>query len=156
MPFDPASAYRRNAARGLTLTGLVVQAYDQIVNSLNRAIRAIEARNIEQKTDHLNHALTLIAYLQAGLDFEVGGEVAKSLERFYNVERAEILKASLELSTQILQCSVERFLTMREAWQKVDMDTRAAASRSGSVPSAAAYSFSLESQGQAFGAGWSA
>lgn len=157
MPFDAAGAYRRNAARGLTPTGIVVQAYDQIINSLNRAIRAMEARNIEQKTDHLNHALTLIAYLQAGLDFEQGGEVAKAIERFYNVERTEILKASLEYSTEILRGAVERFISMREAWQKVDSDTRAQTAPSGPASSSALYASPRpEATGDSWSPGWSA
>ncbi len=159
MPFDAASAYRKNSARGLTLTGVVVQAYDQIINSLNHGIRAIEVRNIEQKTDHLNHALTLITYLQAGLNFEAGGEVAKSLERFYSVERAEILKASLELSSEILRGVVDRFISMREAWQKVDQDTRTPEVRSVAEPPArpsGRYAPVPEWESEQCGAGWSA
>ncbi len=166
MPFDAASAYRRNSARGLTLTGLVVQAYDQIIASLNRAIGAIEARNIEQKTDHLNHALTLVAYLQRGLNFEAGGEVAQSVEHFYNVERTQILKASAELSTEILRGVVERFISMREAWHKVDLDTRASESRpratdtrpnpAPSAPRNRSYTPVPDWQGDQCGAGWSA
>lgn len=44
--YNPAQTYRRLAGQGTTKVGLVVQCYDQIVNSLHEAARAIEARDI--------------------------------------------------------------------------------------------------------------
>ena len=117
---NPARRYRQLSAQGTSPLGIVMQAYDQIVSALAGAVRAIEARDIERKTNELNHALTLISHLQAGLDFEAGGEVARAVDRFYAVERGQIMEASARLSTEMLQQVMADFVSQREAWEQVE------------------------------------
>lgn len=121
---DPARAYRRMAGHGASKVGLVVQCYDQIVNSLHEAARAVEAGDFEKKTDDLNHALLLVSYLHNALDFNVGPKVAADLERFYNVMRSETLRASGTASVERLREVAGHFMSMREAWQEVERSTR--------------------------------
>jgi len=123
MKMNPARTYRQFAAQGATSLSLVVQAYDQIANSLCAAIRALEAYNIQKKTEDINHALLLISHLQNALDFKRGGEVARNLERFYAVQRSQILLASGQASPEMLREVVQQFMSMREAWQEVEKST---------------------------------
>lgn len=124
MNTNPAQTYRRLAGQGTTKVGLVVQCYDQIVNSLYAGARAIEARDIEKKTDDLNHALLVVSYLHNALDFDAGPKVARDLEQFYNVMRSEVLRASVAASPETLREVAGYFMSMREAWQEVEQATR--------------------------------
>ena len=117
---DAASAYRQFAARGASQLGQVVVLYDSAIQSFHQALRAIGENNIEQRTKHLNHALTVIALLQSSLDFEKGGQVALQLERFYNFNRGRVLEASIKSSSQILKEIISHFQVMRDAWTQVD------------------------------------
>jgi len=117
---DPARTYRQFAGQGASLVNLVIQSYDQILNALYGAIRAIEANRIEQKTKDLNHALLLVGHLQNALDFKAGPQVARNLEQFYNLARRRIIQASALSSTRILQQVAQDFVSMREAWEQVE------------------------------------
>jgi len=117
---DPARAYRQFAGQGAGLVSLVVQSYDQIINALYGAIRAIEVHRIEQKIKDLNHALLLVGHLQNALDFEAGPEVARNLDRFYNLARRRIIQASAQNSTPMIQEIAQDFLVMRKAWEQVE------------------------------------
>src|SRR5437868_917197 len=115
MRYDAASAYRQLAARGASQLGLVVVLYDSAIQSFHQALRAMKDNNIEQRTNHLNRALTVIALLQSSLDFEKGGEVARQLERFYNVNRARVLEASMKSSAALLSDVNSHFQMLRDA-----------------------------------------
>jgi len=123
---DPARAYRQFAGQGASLVNLVIQSYDQIVNALYGAIRAIEAHRIEPKTKDLNHALLLVSHLQNALDFKAGPQVARNLERFYNLARRRIITASARNSIPMLQEVAQDFLSMREAWEQVEKSVASA------------------------------
>jgi len=87
------------------------------------------------RTAHLNHSLTVIALLQSSLDFEKGGEVARQLERFYNVFRGRVLEASIKSSPEILQDIIAQFRMMRDAWSEVDAaESRSATAVNGPLP----------------------
>jgi len=123
---DPARAYRQFAGQGASLVNLVIQSYDQILNALYGAIRDIESHRIEQKTKDLNHAMLLVSHLQNALDFKAGPQVARNLERFYNLARKRIIQASAQNSTPILQQVAQDFISMREAWEQVEKSVASA------------------------------
>ena len=120
MELNPGRAYRQVAAQGVSLVGLVIQSYDQIVDALYAAGRAIEAHEIERKTSELNRAFALLSHLQSALDFESGAEVGHTLEHFYNLARNRMIDASGKNSAQALAQVASDFLTVREAWQEVE------------------------------------
>ena len=88
----PAHAYRQFSVQGATPLGLVVMLYDGAIAAMQRAITAIEARDIQKKCAHLNRALAIIAQLEGTLNFELGGEVAKTLKSLYMFARTELPK----------------------------------------------------------------
>jgi flagellar biosynthetic protein FliS len=45
----PANAYRQFSVQGATPLGLVVMLYDGVIAAMQRAVTAIEARDIPQK-----------------------------------------------------------------------------------------------------------
>ena len=100
--------------------GLIVILYDEIVRSMRRAQQASLEDNVEERTRAVNHALQVIAHLQATLNFEQGGEVAKNLSHFYNLARTKILDANLTKNSKALEELVREFLQVAAAWQELD------------------------------------
>ena len=115
-----ASAYRQFSVQGATPLGLVVMLYDGAIAEMRRAAQAIETHDIQTKCAHLNRALAIIAHLEATLNFEKGGEVARTLKSLYAYARGQVTKANLENSAQILQSLMEHLATVREAWYEAD------------------------------------
>ena len=116
----PASAYRQFSVQGATPLGLVVMLYDGAIAALQRAVKAVESRNVEDKCRHLNRALAIIAQLEGTLNFELGGEVAKTLKAFYLYSRNQAMKANIENSAEILRTLIERFTSVRDAWYQAE------------------------------------
>jgi flagellar protein FliS len=112
--------YISESATGVSPVGLVVRLYENIVSDLGRAVMAVRDADIERRTSQLQHALLLISHLQNALDLENGGEPARLLEKFYSVTRARILEAQIKQSGKILEEVISDFLSLREAWEKVE------------------------------------
>jgi len=116
----PALAYREFSVQSATPLGLVVMLYDGAITALRQAVTAIEAHDITKKCAHLNRAQAIIVQLEGTLNFEQGGEVAQTLKALYVHARAQILKANLEDSPEILSALIEKITTVREAWHEAD------------------------------------
>jgi flagellar protein FliS len=115
---NPAAAYRQLAVESASNLELVVMLYERAIVDLQRAITAIEAHDIEQRTKHLNHFFSLIAELEGSLDHERGGQVAKNLAMFYEHARAQALDAAIRNSKETLSKLSELFSTLRDAWRE--------------------------------------
>ena len=120
MNTDPRFAYRENAARGASPIGRVVLLYEQAIKDIGGAITALNSRDIEKRTQSLNHALLVIGQLQACLDLERGGEVARNLDRFYGLVQERLLEAQFRGSAEILREQMDLLLSVRAAWVEVE------------------------------------
>jgi flagellar secretion chaperone FliS len=117
---NPAQAYRQFSVQGAPPLRLVVMLYDGVIAALQRAIDAIETRNIEAKCSQIKRALAIIAQLEGTLDFERGGEVATNLKRLYVYARTQITKANVGNSPEIFRSLIEKLATVREAWNQAE------------------------------------
>lgn len=137
MPNDITKAYRVVSTQGTKPLEVLALACERVAKDLYDAIRDIEAHNISAKTEHLNHALTVIAYIENMLNKEEGGEDAVRLRCFYNMSRVHILLGSAHLSGPILGQIAGYFLEMSQAWR--DLQAKLDSQSEASMPSAAAH-----------------
>jgi flagellar secretion chaperone FliS len=137
---DARLSYREAAARGATPIKLVVLLYEQALDDLRYAIAALERGEIEARTRKINHAIVVIGQLQASLDLEQGGQVARNLERFYEVVRKGLVAAQFQQSARALQEQVSHLLLVHEAWLEVERAIARADRKSGEQLPAAAIS----------------
>jgi flagellar protein FliS len=98
--------------------GLVAMLYERAIADLQRAMTAVEAHDIQQRTNHLNHFLNVTAQLEGSLDQERGGQVAKDLTAFYQHAKAQALNAAIKNSKETLSELSEHFSTLRDAWRE--------------------------------------
>lgn len=96
---------------------LVVLLYEGILKHIGAAIQSIKTINIEAKVEHINRALSMIAELQATLNHEKGGEIAKNLDRLYTYWRRRLVDANLQNSASPLE-EVQRLV--KELWSAWD------------------------------------
>lgn len=117
---DARLSYREAAVRGATPVKLVVLLYEQALDDLRRALSALKKGEIEERTRRINHAILVIGQLHASLDLERGGNVARHLERFYNLVRKGLLEAQFQQSARALEEQISWLLQVREAWYEVE------------------------------------
>jgi flagellar protein FliS len=105
----------------LTSSGvqLVVLLYDAAIQSIELARRGIETDNIPDKGRFLGRAISIVGELNSVLDFERGGEIARSLHRIYDYVLTELVAANARNKTQHLDGPVRCLNTLREAWVEV-------------------------------------
>jgi len=117
---DARTEYREAAVRGATPLRLVVILYEQVLEDLRRALAALESHDIEARTRAIDHALVVIGHLQATLNAEQGGEVARNLERFYRGIRKALLEAQCSQSSEILQEQIAAVTLVHDAWLQIE------------------------------------
>ena len=133
---SPAASYRQIAAESASPLELVVMLYDRAIVDLQRAMTAVEAHDIQQRTTHLNHFLNVTAQLEGSLDQERGGQAAKDLARFYQYARAQAFNAASKNSKEILSELSEHFSALRDAWREGEHRLTTQTAQSTSPPAA--------------------
>ncbi len=122
---DARLSYREPAIQGASPVGLVVLLYEQMVEDLRRAERAMEENQMEDGTCSINHALLVVGHRQNQLNLESGGQVARKLERFYNLLRSKLLEAQVWVSKEILHELISFLLDLRDALTVVEREQEA-------------------------------
>lgn len=120
MTNDPARAYRQLSVQSASPIGLIVLLFNSAIASLHKAERAAEENRIEDRVHELNHVLDIVSELRSVLDFERGGDVARQFDQFYQLAEAQILRANLQNSAEIVRDLITHFVKIRDAWQQVD------------------------------------
>ena len=112
--------YREGTAKGATPAALVARLYEQTIDDLWHALKALESNDIELRTNKINHAVLVIGHLESQLDFAAGGKVAEHLKNFYVSLRQNLTQAQLQQSKTLLSQQITDLLAIREAWVEVE------------------------------------
>jgi flagellar secretion chaperone FliS len=121
---DFTQTYRKTQANGASKIGFVVALYETIIADLAGAVAAIREGNIEKRSAELQHALTVLGYLQGTLNREQGGSAALELDRFYSVMRARVMEGHISASAPILDSVIGHVSDICDAWRQVDDQMR--------------------------------
>ena len=116
---DAGRLYREAAVRGASPVELVVRLYEQLIEDLRQAVKALERNDVELRSNKINHAILVLGHLQSQLEFQAGGKVARDLENFYNVVRQRLAQAQAFASRPMLAQQITDLLAVREAWIEV-------------------------------------
>jgi flagellar protein FliS len=98
---------------------LIVLLYDGAIQSLEIARREIQAKNVREKARHLGRAIAIIGELNSVLDYEQGGDIARSLRRLYDYILSELVEANARNNEKKLDAPLRCLSTLREAWRDV-------------------------------------
>ena len=113
--------YRRAAADGANGFGLLIALYDTLAGSLRHAAEAQQANDIPWRCREVEHALRIIAHLEAWLDLGEGGDLAMQLIAFYSGLRRRLIEASVRQSSEMFQQQMIEVLKVREIWQYLEL-----------------------------------
>ena len=99
--------------------GLVVRAYDKVVELLNEAGEKIKLMDYEKKSKLLSRAVEIITELMAALDFNQGKQIAVGLNNIYIYSLNRLLEADKQNNVDILKEISTIFEGLNEAWREV-------------------------------------
>lgn len=95
---------------------LVVMLYDGLLQSLDKAKEAIEARNLEEQNHHLLRAQRILSELSAGIDLDKGGEIGSNLMSIYAFCMARLVEANLQDRVEPVLHARRVLAPLRDAW----------------------------------------
>ena len=97
----------------------VVMLYDKAILLLKDALEAIDEGDIVRKANNIAKADKIIRVLNASLDMDQGGEVAKSLRQFYDHVLDMLVFANGRNDRELLSTAVEMLETVKSAWEEI-------------------------------------
>jgi flagellar protein FliS len=119
-----ARTYRANAVLTASPGQLVLMLYDGALKALAIAQVAFERpdedfRRFEMINEQILKAQAIINELQSGLNFELGGEFARTMHRLYDYHNRRLLEANLRKQVAPV-VEVERLVReLRDAWAEM-------------------------------------
>ena len=120
---DPGETYRAvdvaSRAGGASPHELIMMLYEDLLRELRVAALATEKRDYATKSAKLTKALAILSALEAGLDFNAGGEVAETLSRFYRGARETIMRASLDHDPALLLDVAANVSEIADSWRMI-------------------------------------
>lgn len=114
-----ADQYRQTQVLTASGVHLIVLLYDSAIQSLELAREGMIQNNVQDKARFLGRAVAIVTELSNVLDFEKGGDIAKSLYRLYEYMLAEFIQANLRNDPLRLTGPLRCLSNLREAWREI-------------------------------------
>ena len=118
---DPEATYRQIDIAGRTCNAdsaaLVQLLYEELVRALRVAAWAIEHEQFRMKSEKITRATAILFALEAGLDFEAGGDLSRTLSRVYGGARNTIINASLGADPEPFRRVAQDLEEIAQAWR---------------------------------------
>lgn len=112
-----ANQYKQMAVKTANRGQILVMLYEAAIKNVKLATQALDRKDIAAKGMHIGKAHDILIELTSTLNFEVGGDIARNLERLYNFMVEQLIKANIESSKEPL-ATVQRLLeTLLEGWR---------------------------------------
>jgi flagellar protein FliS len=97
---------------------LLILLYEGAIQNVRKAMQAMDNGNIPEKGNFIGKAHDIINELTASLNHEVGGDIARDLERLYNFMVTQLIKANLENDKEALTSVLKNLETLLEGWKE--------------------------------------
>ncbi|MCP3979382.1 MAG: flagellar export chaperone FliS [bacterium] len=113
-----ADAYRAQDVQGADPIGLIVRVYDEASRSLALARTALTDGDAAAKGKHIQKVLRCLGELQACIDMDRGGEVARNMDRLYDYMQRRLMTGQLRDDDEAFG-EVATYLTdLGDAWRE--------------------------------------
>lgn len=120
---DPGRTYRQIDLAGRTGAAdphaLVGVLYEEAIAALRAAAWAAENFKYTVKSERVARATAVLFALEAGLDFEKGGEISKTLATFYHGIRNQVIQASIGNNPDPFRDAATSLEEIAAAWSQV-------------------------------------
>ncbi len=112
-----ANQYKQMAIKTATPQQLLIMLYEAAIQNVKKAQACIDAKDIAGKGKHICKTHDIINELTNSLNFEIGGDIARELERLYGFMTDQLIKANMENSKEKLQAVQKLLETLLSGWK---------------------------------------
>jgi flagellar protein FliS len=125
-----ANQYKQTAIKTANPGQILIMLYEAAIKHCKTAAQAIDRKDIAGKGMAIGKVHDIINELTATLNFEVGGDIARNLERLYNFMGEQLVKANVESSKEALMTVQKLLETLLEGWRGAVAQTMGAQQKS--------------------------
>jgi flagellar secretion chaperone FliS len=119
-------AYHHNAVATAAPEQLVVMLFDGALRFSRRAVTAFEAGQLPQATQAIGRVTSIVNELNATLDTEAGGEIARNLRSIYGFVNRHLVEAIQLGDPDRVRQAATLLGELREAFAEASKEVRAA------------------------------
>jgi len=117
--------YLENMVMNANPVRLVIMLYDKAISSLETALELMDSPSEdfdlkEKKYQAMGKALEIINVLDATLNMEKGGEIAKNLREIYTALMDELTSQMFKEDPAKLERIINILKGLRESWEEVE------------------------------------
>jgi flagellar protein FliS len=115
--------YLENMVENANPVRLVIMLYEKAINCLENALELRDTEDFDMqrsKYDDMGRALEIISVLDATLDMEKGGEIAKNLREIYRSLMDELTYQMLKEDRERLERVIKILKDLKSAWEEVE------------------------------------
>lgn len=117
MASNVASLYQGNKINTASPAELTLMLYEGAIKFCNKALLAMDDRNIPKTNENLKKAERIITELNATLDFKY--PVAKDFENVYNLIHQRLVQANIKKDKKMVEEALQYIREMRDTWKEV-------------------------------------
>jgi flagellar protein FliS len=110
--------YKKNQVYTADRGTLLLMLYDGAIDFLGRAREHLENGRIADKGVYISKAHAIIAELLNSLDFNAGGEIARSLEALYRFMLDQLMQAHLGNNAKPIHDVISLLSTLKQGWEE--------------------------------------
>jgi len=115
--------YLENMVANANPVRLVIMLYEKAINCLENALELRDTEDFDMqksKYEEMGRALEIISVLDATLDMERGGEIAKNLREIYRSLMDELTYQMLKEDKERLEKVIKILKNLKSAWEEVE------------------------------------
>jgi len=115
--------YLENMVANANPVRLVIMLYEKAINCLENALEIRDTEDFDMqksKYEEMGRALEIISVLDAVLDMEKGGEIAKNLREIYRSLMDELTYQMLKEDKERLERVIKILRNLKSAWEEVE------------------------------------
>jgi flagellar protein FliS len=111
------NAYRQTAVTTASREQILIMLYEGAIKQLKKASECCQAKDLAGKGVAVGKAHDIINELSNSLDFSVGGEIAKNLERLYAFMVEQIVQGNIQNDPTKFDASRKLLENLLEGWK---------------------------------------
>jgi flagellar protein FliS len=112
-----ANAYKKAAVTTATPGQVLIMLYEAAIRYVKKAADCIDKKDNAGKGVAIGKVHDIINELNTSLNFEVGGDIARNLERLYNFMVDQLVQANAKNSKENLMNVQKNLETLLEGWR---------------------------------------
>lgn len=111
--------YKTNAVVTQSPGKIVVMLYEGAIRFLQQAIDALEKKDYIEKGRLINRATDIILELDAVLNMEAGGEIARNLRRLYRFMVVHLMQANFKKDPERIRQTIHLLKNLLDGWKQI-------------------------------------